>query len=180
MLAPANNYFFSQDLCFFVCLQPVKMLHTAPLNLNLNVVCRVGPCHFAKAASKLSIPGLRCTTEEEKWVFMSSHCCGQSACVLLTPCQRRYNYWQRLSFYSDNHQPVGASGLKQVIKWHLSDSRLSTGSVTPQRGAFCFKLSTDERCWASADTWQRFKVTCDQNDWAEFMWQFDMKTRLIS
>ena len=32
MLAPANYYFLHQELCFFVCLQPVKMLHNAPLN----------------------------------------------------------------------------------------------------------------------------------------------------
>ena len=31
MLAPANYYFLHQELCFFVGLQPVKMLHSAPL-----------------------------------------------------------------------------------------------------------------------------------------------------
>ena len=33
MLAPANYYFLYQELCFFVCLQPVKMLHSAPLRV---------------------------------------------------------------------------------------------------------------------------------------------------
>ena len=31
MLAPANYCFLHQELCLFVCLQPVKMLHSAPL-----------------------------------------------------------------------------------------------------------------------------------------------------
>ena len=36
MLAPANYYILHQELRFFVCLQPVKMLHSAPLkNLML-------------------------------------------------------------------------------------------------------------------------------------------------
>ena len=31
MLASANYCFLFQDLCFFVCLQPVKMLHSETL-----------------------------------------------------------------------------------------------------------------------------------------------------
>ena len=31
MLAPANYCFLHQELCFFVCLQPVKKLHSATL-----------------------------------------------------------------------------------------------------------------------------------------------------
>ena len=34
MLAPANYRFLYQELCFVVCLQPVKKLHSAPLNKN--------------------------------------------------------------------------------------------------------------------------------------------------
>ena len=33
MLAPANYYF-----CFLVCLQPVKMLHSAPLHKERNAL----------------------------------------------------------------------------------------------------------------------------------------------
>ena len=35
MLAPANYCFLYQELCLFVCLQPVKMLHSAPLKTGL-------------------------------------------------------------------------------------------------------------------------------------------------
>ena len=34
MLAPANYYFLHQELCLFVCLQPIKILHRAPLIAN--------------------------------------------------------------------------------------------------------------------------------------------------
>ena len=35
MLAPANYCFLHQELCFFVCLQPVKKLHSAPLRYEI-------------------------------------------------------------------------------------------------------------------------------------------------
>ena len=37
MLAPANYCFLHQELCFFVCLQPVKMLHGAALEYLYDV-----------------------------------------------------------------------------------------------------------------------------------------------
>ena len=33
MLAPVNYCFLYEELCFFVCLQPIKMLHSAPLSI---------------------------------------------------------------------------------------------------------------------------------------------------
>ena len=35
MLIPANYCFLHQELCFFVCLQPAKMLYSAPLKCDV-------------------------------------------------------------------------------------------------------------------------------------------------
>ena len=53
MLAPANYYFLHQELRFFVCLQPVKVLHSAPLKLEKLSVLSMDKLYDADSVSKL-------------------------------------------------------------------------------------------------------------------------------
>ena len=41
MLAPANYYFLHQELCFFICLLPIKKLHCAPLSSKAVVASNI-------------------------------------------------------------------------------------------------------------------------------------------